>query len=107
MQAIKQGFSRRVLKSVRKRQVATQRELFAHRCEHVWQRRFYDFNLWTARKRIEKLRSMHRNPVARGLVQKPEQWRWSSYRSYALGEAGAVRINQWAKAKIKIPTQAA
>ena len=73
----------------------------------MWQRRFYDFNLWTARKRIEKLRYMHRNPVARGLVQEPEQWRWSSYRSYALGEAGAVRINQWGKAKIKIPTQAA
>ena len=29
MQAIKQGFSRRVLKAVRKRRVATQRELFA------------------------------------------------------------------------------
>jgi putative transposase len=107
MQAIKQGFSRRVLKSVRQRQVAAQRELFAHGCEHVWQRRFYDFNVWTARKRIEKLRYMHRNPVVRGLVQEPEQWRWSSYRSYALGEAGAVRINQWGKAKIKIPTQAA
>jgi hypothetical protein len=33
----------------------------------VWQRRFYDFNVWTARKRIEKLRYMHRNPVVRGL----------------------------------------
>jgi len=32
----------------------------------------------TARKRIEKLRYMHRNPVKRGLVQEPEQWKWSS-----------------------------
>ena len=52
--------------------------LFALGSEHVWQRRFYDFNVWTARKRIEKLRYMHRNPVARGLVQEPEQWPWSS-----------------------------
>ena len=67
MQAIKQGFSRRVLKSVRKRRVAAERELFALGAEHVWQRRFYDFNVWTARKRIEKLRYMHRNPVVRGV----------------------------------------
>jgi putative transposase len=36
MQAIKQGFSRRVLKSVRKRRVAAQKELFAVGAEHVW-----------------------------------------------------------------------
>ncbi len=107
MQAIKQGFSRRVLKSVRKRRVAAQRELFALGAEHVWQRRFYDFNVWTARKRIEKLRYMHRNPVVRGLVQEPEQWPWSSYRSYAFGEEGAVRINQWSEIKMKTPASAA
>jgi putative transposase len=107
MQAIKPGFSRRVLKSLRQRRVAAQQELFAVGPEHVWQRRFYDFNVWTARKRIEKPRYMHRNPVARGLVQKPEQWPWSNYRSYACGEAGAVRINQWGEAKLKIPTSTA
>jgi len=107
MQAIKQGFSRRVLKSVRKRRVTAQQELFAVGAEHVWQRRFYDFNVWTARKRIEKLRYMHQNPVARGLVQEAEQWPWSSYRSYAFGEEGLVRINQWAEAKLKTPTPAA
>jgi REP element-mobilizing transposase RayT len=106
MQAIKQGFSRRVLKSVRKRRVGAQQELFALGSEHVWQRRFYDFNVWTARKRIEKLRYMDRNPVARGLVPEAEQWPWSSYRSYAFGEEGPVRINQ-GEPKIKIPTPAA
>ena len=30
-----------------------------------WQARFYDFNVWTEQKRIEKLRYIHRNPVAR------------------------------------------
>ena len=35
---------------------------------HVWQRRFYDFNIWSQRKRVEKLRYMHRNPVKDGLV---------------------------------------
>ena len=54
----------------------------------IWQRRFYDFNVRTEHKRIEKLRYMHRNPVKRGLVAQPEQWAWSSFRSYALGEVG-------------------
>src|SRR4051794_8031084 len=34
-------------------------------------RRFYDFNPWSERKRIEKLRYTHRNPVKRGLVLDP------------------------------------
>ena len=50
-------------------------------------------NVWTTKKRVEKLRYMHRNPVKRGLVESPEQWRWSSYRFYFLGEAGPVRVN--------------
>jgi putative transposase len=83
------------LRELRKRWVPAQQELFDNRCEHVWQHRFYDFNVWTARKRIEKLRYMHRNPVQRGLVLEPEQWKWSSFRSYAYEEPGAVRINQW------------
>jgi REP element-mobilizing transposase RayT len=40
-----------------------------------WQARFYDFNVWTTKNRVEKLRYMHRNPVKRGLVKSPEEWR--------------------------------
>jgi hypothetical protein len=50
---------------------------------HIWQKRFYNFNVWTERKRIEKLRYMHRNPVQRGLAASPELWHWSSFRSRA------------------------
>jgi hypothetical protein len=41
---------------------------------------------------------MHRNPLKRGLLLEPEQWQWSSYRSYADHEQGRVKINQWRKA---------
>jgi hypothetical protein len=58
-----------------------------------WQARFYDLNVWTTKKRVEKLRYMHRNPVKRRLVESPERWRWSSYRFYCLDEAGAARVN--------------
>jgi len=36
---------------------------------------------------------MHRNPVTRGLVARAEDWRWSSYRWYALQERGIVTLN--------------
>ena len=57
-----------------------------------WQARYYDFNVWTARKRTEKLKYIHRNPVSRGLVEKPEDWAWSSYRHYMTGVQGTVEI---------------
>jgi putative transposase len=44
---------------------------------------------------VEKLRYIHRNPVIEGLVAKPEDWEWSSYRAYAYREEGRVKINQW------------
>jgi putative transposase len=61
-----------------------------------WQERYYDFNVWSERKRIEKLRYIHRNPVRRGLVEKPEHWQWCSYRHYLTGERGIVEIeSEW------------
>jgi REP-associated tyrosine transposase len=48
-----------------------------------WQPRFYDFNVYSAKKRREKLEYMHRNPVTRRLVQDPKDWVWSSYASYS------------------------
>lgn len=57
-----------------------------------WQARYYDFNVFTRKKWVEKLRYIHRNPVTRGLVQSPEDWKWSSYRHWLTGEEGAVEI---------------
>jgi putative transposase len=48
--------------------------------------------VFSARKRTEKLRYMHRNPVKRGFVQNPEDWKWSSYRHYLTGTEGVVEI---------------
>ena len=75
--------------------------------DRFWQARFYDFNVRTERKRIEKLRYIHRNPVERGLVSSPEQWRWSSFRGYLCGETGLVRVNDMDIMVMKIRTPAA
>jgi putative transposase len=68
--------------------------------EPFWQARYYDFNVWSEEKRVEKLRYIHRNPVRRGLVEKPEDWQWSSFRHYATGVEGAVEIeSEWTARK--------
>ena len=89
MQALKLGFSRRWLSPRRALLQSTPWPL----PRRIWQARFYDFNVWTEHKRIEKLRYMHRNPLKRGLVDSPEQWRWSSFRFYLCGEPGPNQIN--------------
>ena len=58
-----------------------------------WQRRFYDFNVWSKKKRIEKLNYMHMNPVKRGLVADPKLWEWSSYRFYQYAERNRFTPN--------------
>jgi REP-associated tyrosine transposase len=94
MQVLKQRTARALLPK-RKRRYPRQQRLFGDQLEPraFWQARFYDFNVWTTKKRVEKLRYMHRNPVKRGLVESPEQWRWSSYRFYSLDEPGPVQVN--------------
>jgi putative transposase len=60
-----------------------------------WHARYYDFNVFTTEKHTEKLKYMHRNPVTRGLVQKPEDWLWTSFRHYMTGDIGVVEIESW------------
>lgn len=45
-----------------------------------WQTRYYDFNVCSLEKRVEKLKYIHRNPVRRGLAATAADWPWSSYR---------------------------
>jgi putative transposase len=72
------------------------RKLALHAAEPFWQARYYDFNVWSERKFTEKLRYIHRNPVTRGLVDRPEDWPWSSFRHYLTGEQCGVEIeSQW------------
>jgi len=65
-----------------------------------WQERYYDFNIWSENKRLEKLGYIHRNPVKRGLVERPEDWKWSSFYHYISGTAGVVQIeSKWTARK--------
>jgi putative transposase len=81
LQSLKQGVARRLALRAK---------------DSFWQARYYDFNVWSERKFVEKLRYLHRNPVNRGLVARPEDWPWSSFPHYATGELGVLEIeSQW------------
>jgi putative transposase len=74
----------------------TSRKLRGSR-EKFWQDRYYDSNVHGEKARSDVIRYIHRNPVVRGLVEKPEDWAWSSFRHYAAGTQGTIQIeSQWA-----------
>jgi putative transposase len=76
------------------------RQLALRADESFWMERYYDFNVWSECKFTAKLRYIHRNPVSRGLVMKPQDWPWSSFRHYATGEVGLVEVeSQWTARK--------
>ncbi len=93
MQVLKQRVSRKC--RVRKRPSTSQLGLWISESPRAfWQTRFYDFNVGTKRKYLEKLNYIHFNPVKRGLVKLPEEWLWSSCRFYWLGEKGRVKVGE-------------
>ena len=104
MKVLKQSFARSLLGRLRAAADLRQCSLWdtALAEGHIWQRRFYDFVVFTEKKRVEKIRYMHRNPVVRGLVLAPEQWNWSSYRHYSAGEPGPVLVNEAQKAELRV-----
>ena len=104
MQLVKQLYAQRVLQRMPS---GNEGSPSPRAPRHVWQARFYDFNVWTEHKRVEKLRYMHRNPVTRGLVEKPEQWAWSSFRDHLYGQTGKVRVNDTDLMKMRIKPPAA
>jgi hypothetical protein len=48
----------------------------------VWQAGFYDINIYSPKRLREKLKYMHNNPVAKGLVAEASDWPWSSAGHY-------------------------
>jgi putative transposase len=58
-----------------------------------WQRRFYDFNVWSLKKRVEKLHYLHMNPRKRGLVAHPKDWPWRSFSFYSKSKQALIRID--------------
>jgi putative transposase len=95
IQVLKQRVSRRLRR--KKRAPAAQLRLTFARSDgalpRFWQRRFYDFNVWSLKKRVEKLHYMHMNPLKRKLVAHPKDWPWSSFSFYSTLQQGLIRVD--------------
>ena len=62
----------------------------------LWQPGFYDFNVYSEEKLLEKLNYIHSNPVRAGLVLSPLDYKWSSYKEYFV-EEGQTQLGQHAE----------
>ena len=60
----------------------------------VWQRRYIPFNVYSEKKRLEKLDYMHNNPVKPRLVASPGDWPWSSWRFYFWGDRSLLEMDR-------------
>ena len=54
--------------------------------------RYFDRNITGEDSRSEIIRYIHRNPVKRGLITRPEDYPWSSFTHYTTGTRGTVEI---------------
>ena len=105
IQAIKLSFVKRLPKNgcpISAAPFAAEVGKLTRSSNHFWMKRFHDFNVWSESKIDEKVHYIHQNPVTRGLVECPEDWKWSSFRTYAYGEPGEVRVNDWSNWEQKI-----
>jgi putative transposase len=59
----------------------------------IWQERYFDTIIRQVRNFWQKLEYIHRNPVEAGLVRRPEEWRWSSYRHYMKDGEGPIALD--------------
>lgn len=50
----------------------------------AWQHQFWDRFVRHEKEYAARFDYMHLNPVRKGLVSKPGEWRWSSYNNFAL-----------------------
>ena len=60
----------------------------------IWQARYYDFNVFTHNKRVEMLKYLYRNPPLGGVAERPEDWRWSSFRDCLCNEPTPIQITR-------------
>jgi putative transposase len=96
IQVFKQRLSRRMRgrKRTGKGQLTLGFPEAAGALRRFWQRRYYDFNVYSRAKLWEKLHYMHANPVKEKLVEHPGDWPWSSWCYYYRG-VGLLKIDPW------------
>jgi REP-associated tyrosine transposase len=95
LRGVKQGFGRKMIRRWRDRDHSVLEKLTdSDGIVRFWQRGGgYDRNVRDLDELREKVNYIHQNPEKRGLVERSEDWVWSSARDY-LGESGVIEIRK-------------
>ena len=98
LKSIKQAVSRRAISWLRRENPRGLRKLATGRADPpylFWQEGGgYDRNIRHRRTLPAVVKYIHANPVRRGLVQRPADWAWSSWRAWHLNEPGPIPIDR-------------
>ncbi|MCB2262746.1 MAG: transposase [Candidatus Thiosymbion ectosymbiont of Robbea hypermnestra] len=94
--------ARRIVKRLRERHSPVLELLAFHKARHkvdrehqVWQEGSHPEQIQGEAMMRQKLEYIHNNPVARGYVDNPVHWRYSSARNYARQEGLIEVVTQW------------
>jgi len=60
----------------------------------LWQSRNWIENIYSEKFLRQKLNYIHHNPVRAGLVEKPEDYKYSSYNNYYLNDYSIIKIDK-------------
>ena len=71
----------------------------------LWQERYFDRAQRTVKEYAETVEYIHLNPVKRGLVAQPEEWKWSSFPEFA-GVAAAEQEDRCGLTIDRVPLPA-
>ncbi|MEW5994215.1 MAG: transposase [Candidatus Zixiibacteriota bacterium] len=95
---IKQSVARRVLIHVRKHRPALLKQFATgHRSKpyHFWQDGGgYDRNLTNRTAILKAVDYIHNNPVRKGLVSSPGEWKWSSFSDWHDEKPGPIHVDR-------------
>jgi len=60
----------------------------------IWQDEFHPEAVYSEKWFLQKLQYIHNNPVRKGFVTKPEDWKYSSARNWILDDHSVMRIDK-------------
>jgi len=106
LSGVVQAFKRHTARSIVELATATKRDWLLNQFAYyrkkyksesdyqVWQEGFYSKRVHDNAMLCQKMDYIHGNPVRRGYVDAPEDWRYSSARNYLLGDERVLAIDR-------------
>ena len=98
MRDFKKFTSKQIIKKLKEEKKVSQLRLFASYADSlhqysVWRNEFRSLHIYSKKVLRIKVNYIHKNPVKRGLVKYQEDYLYSSYRNYYLGDNSIIDVD--------------